>query len=807
MRPPDHDPHDERAFQMTTATADIDRTTSSSAVENKLQSSLHERQRANEAARCPWEDLADFLENAPVAIRSVDPAGTIVWANRAELELLGYRADEYIGRPIAAFHDDPAGLADMRARLARGETLRDYETRLRAKDGTLRHVLVSSNMIVRDGKQISSRCFSRDITDRRRAEDERDRVIAELGRTIRLNDMFAGILGHDLRGPLSTIVMASQVLLGSIDDPKGVRTIQRVLTSAGRMQQMISQLLDFARARVDGGIELDRQTIDVATIARDVIEEVRFARPEWTIDVEIDGDARGDYDGSRLAQVFSNLIGNAAQHGSPEAPLCVRIDGRDAASIRVEIENRGAIAPDVVPVLFSPFRGSRNHTTRSEGLGLGLFITDHIVRAHGGQIAVESADGTTTFRLDLPRHARAASPVATFDPGGRSGELRSHHRDAAGHELAREAARLSEERFRLLVESVKDYAIFMLDAEGRVATWNAGAQRIKGYNAGEIIGRHFSVFYPEHDIRAGKTEHELDAAARDGRFEDEGWRLRKDGSMFWANVIITALRDPGGALVGYAKITQDLTQRRKLEQERVQLAHAQEAARLRDEFLSLASHELKTPLTVLQLQLETLRDRVAGGDRATIAKLDRSRRACARLADLVEALLDVSRIATGRFELNLETGDVADIVSAAVDRMHEAAEAAGCTLSLAADPAVGSWDRSRIDQVITNLVENAIRYAAGTPIEVAVSRDSAAVVIEVRDRGPGLPEGQLARIFERFERAASMRHYGGLGLGLYVVRQVVEAHGGNVTARNAAGGGACFTVRLPLASSGKDLVA
>jgi PAS domain S-box-containing protein len=584
---------------MTTVTANIGRAEPSDAADNKHQTSLHELQHAEEVARCSGEDLADFLENAPVPIHSVDPAGMIVWANRAELELLGYRADEYIGRPIAAFHADPSVLADMMARLARGETLRDYETRLVARDGTLRHVLVSSNMLVRDGEQILSRWFSRDITDRKRAQDKRDRVIAELSRT--------------------------------------------------------------------------------------------------------------------------------------------------------------------------------------------------------------ATGGTTAFRFDLPRRAGAASTVATVDPTGRLGELGDDLHDAAGHELAREVARQSEERFRMLVESVKDYAIFMLDADGRVATWNAGAQRIKGYNAGEIIGRHFSVFYPDPDIRADKTEHELHAARRDGRFEDEGWRLRKDGSMFWANVIITALRDPGGALLGYAKVTQDLTQRRKLEKERVQRAHAQEAVRLRDEFLSLASHELKTPLTVLQLQLEALGDRVAGGDRATIAKLDRSRRACTRLAELVAALLDVSRIATGRVELNVETADVAEIVATAVDRMHESAEAAGCTLSVAADPAIGAWDRSRIDQMITNLVKNAIRYAAGTPIEVAVSGDTDAVLIEVRDHGPGLPEGQLALIFERFERAASMRHYGGLGLGLYVVRQVVEAHGGSVTASNALGGGACFTVRLPLGASGKDL--
>ncbi|HEU4735204.1 MAG TPA: PAS domain-containing sensor histidine kinase, partial [Kofleriaceae bacterium] len=365
----------------------------------------------------------------------------------------------------------------------------------------------------------------------------------------------------------------------------------------------------------------------------------------------------------------------------------------------------------------------------------------------------------------------------------------------------------SEARFRMLVETVKDYAIFMLDTEGRVATWNAGARRIKGYDADEIIGRHFSVFYPEDDIRAGKTEHELEVAARDGRFEDEGWRLRKDGSRFWANVVITALHAADGRLLGFAKVTRDLTERRRLETERVQFAHAQEAIRLRDEFLSLASHELKTPLTVLQLQLEALHDRIGRSDPTMLAKIERGSRACFRLAELIEALLDVSRLATGRFELHLEPSDLGEIVATAVDRLHEIAAAAGCALSVTTQPAFGAWDRSRIDQVITNLVGNALRYAAGTPIEIAVTAGGHAVHVEIRDHGPGLPDDQLARIFERFERAASMRHYGGLGLGLYVVREIVEAHGGSVSARNADGGGACFTVRLPTESSRKELVA
>jgi PAS domain S-box-containing protein len=771
--------------------------------------------RAEEGARSAAQDLAEFLDNAPIPIHSVDTSATIVWANRAELELMGYAEDEYIGRPIAAFHVDPPVLADVLARLARGETLRNYEVRLRAKDGSIRHVLLSSNMRERDGQLLCSRCFALDITDRKRAEEERDAVIADLSRTVRLNDMFAGILGHDLRGPLSTIVMASQLLLSHVQDPKGVRTIQRVLTSAGRMQQMINQLLDFARARMDGGIELQRSASDVAEIARDVVEEIRFAHPGWTVEVELHGDMCGDYDRNRLSQVFSNLIGNAAQHGSADAPLHVLVDGRDPASVHVAIRNRGTIPPELIPVLFSPFRGSQQKTGRSQGLGLGLFITDHIVRAHGGQIAVESADDATAFRFQLPRSSTASS-VATFDAADsanldqpsdaarRVAALGDAALDETERRAVHEVMRRSEERFRLLIDAVKDYAIFMLDIDGYVATWNPGAERIKGYTPDEVIGRHFSVFYPAETRHY--TVEELSAARRDGRFEDEGWRVRKDGSMFWANVVITALYDATGAAIGYAKITRDLTERRKLEQERVAHAHAEEAVRLRDEFLSLASHELKTPLTVLQLQIESLRERLGAGDHTTRAKLERSGRAARRLADLVEALLDVSRIATGRFELNLERADLAEVVSIAVDRLHEAAAAVGCTLSVETEPVVGRCDRSRIDQAISNLVSNAIRYAAGTPIDVTVARDPRGVVIAVRDRGPGLPQDQVPRVFERFERGAPMRHYGGLGLGLYLVRQITEAHGGSVTASNPEGGGACFTLRIPLGSTDNPLV-
>jgi signal transduction histidine kinase len=236
-----------------------------------------------------------------------------------------------------------------------------------------------------------------------------------------------------------------------------------------------------------------------------------------------------------------------------------------------------------------------------------------------------------------------------------------------------------------------------------------------------------------------------------------------------------------------------------MEDQRVQLAQAQEAIRLRDEFLSIASHELKTPITALQLQLQSVRERVEPLDERVVMKVDRAAQSSERLAQLVESLLDVSRIAAGRFELKPEHFDLAESVRDVIERFRDAATRAGCELSLRLEgPIPGTWDRLRIEQVLTNLLANSIKYAARTPIEVSLTQESETAILEVRDRGPGVAEEALPRIFNRFERATSIQHYGGLGLGLYVVQEIVKAHNGMVTARNQPGGGACFTVRLPV---------
>ncbi|WP_437649768.1 hybrid sensor histidine kinase/response regulator [Sorangium sp. So ce362] len=366
----------------------------------------------------------------------------------------------------------------------------------------------------------------------------------------------------------------------------------------------------------------------------------------------------------------------------------------------------------------------------------------------------------------------------------------------------KEALRQSEERFRLLVESVKDYAIFMLDPQGVVTSWNLGAEELKGYKADEILGQHFSRFYQEADVRAGKCAWELATAERDGRVEDEGWRIRKDGTRFWASVVITALRGPGGELVGFAKVTRDLTERRRAEEERLRLAQEQEANRMKDEFLATVSHELRTPLNAILGWSSLLCDSVT--DPATAKALETIRRNAQAQARIVEDVLDVSRIITGKMRIETRPMSLAAVVTEALEVVRPAAQAKSIELSVqgAERPLLLLGDPTRLQQVMWNLLSNAVKFAeTGGHVRVRLEQVGSSIDLAVHDDGRGIEPAMIPHVFERFWQADSSitRRLGGLGLGLSIVRHIVELHGGTVSAQSAGlGQGASFFVTLPV---------
>jgi PAS domain S-box-containing protein len=546
--------------------------------------------------------------------------------------------------------------------------------------------------------------------------------------------------------------------------------------------------------------------------------------------------------------------------------------------------------------------------------------------------------------------------------------------------------------FRALLEHVRDYAIFSLDREGNVRSWNNGAKAIKQYEANEIVGQHFSRFYVQEDIEAGKPMRLLELAAAQGRAEDEGWRVRKDGSRLWASVVISAVRDDVGKLIGFTKVTRDMTERRRAEQEvarravqqaaiaelgiqavrspflepvlykalelvaktlgteiceifelqpdnrslllrastgwrsgstgrvtvaagtesepgfallsgeplevedlaserrfrpgplrdygvvsgigllipipgqvrpfgvlgahsskrlsfspddvrfftsitnliasaigrsraeeqirraetaaaeeRERAAQAEEAIRGRDVFLAAASHELRTPLTALQLKLQSMQAMIRRDFPASAlaakgqARLQDALRQGRRLGEVVERLLDVSRIAAGRFEVDLKPLALESVVRDVVADFEERARASQSKIRLSiSGKTFGTWDRGRLEQVVRNLLTNAVKYGEGKPVEISIDGQDSEVRFTVRDQGIGIANADIERIFDPFERAASVKHFGGLGLGLYIVRHIVEAHGGTIEVISTPGAGTTFIVTLPREAPSAD---
>jgi PAS domain S-box-containing protein len=379
-----------------------------------------------------------------------------------------------------------------------------------------------------------------------------------------------------------------------------------------------------------------------------------------------------------------------------------------------------------------------------------------------------------------------------------------------------ERSREDIEWTRLLVESVRDYAIIRLDVDGRVASWNPGAENIKGYTAAEIVGRHYSAFYPEEDTRAGVPERQLEVAAAEGRLELSGWRLRKDGSRFWADVVITALRDDGGELYGFGKLTRDVTEKHNnrvaLERRTEELAAARDdAVRARvaaetatfakSSFLATMSHEIRTPLSGLVGMTELLMDTDLSTEQREFAQTIQT--SADSLLGIIGEILDLSRIEAGRMEVAVDEFDVKQLALDCARLLSGSAQAKGIDLNVegAAEAAPVVADAGRSRQVLVNLVGNAIKFTNDGHVTITIgpADDAAMTEIRVADTGIGIAPDLLPRVFTAFEQAdpADTHSYGGSGLGLAITKELVELMGGTISVTSTQGLGSTFSFVLP----------
>jgi PAS domain S-box-containing protein len=369
-------------------------------------------------------------------------------------------------------------------------------------------------------------------------------------------------------------------------------------------------------------------------------------------------------------------------------------------------------------------------------------------------------------------------------------------RDLSGRKKDEEILRQSEERFRLLVEGVVDYAIYMLSPDGTISSWNVGAETIKGYSRGEIIGKHFSRFYTQEDIDAGKPWMELAQAKRVGRAEDEGWRVRKNGERFWARVVISALHDANGNLRGFAKVTQDISTRRHVQDLEV-------AAKNVREFIAVLAHELRNPLAPIRTAVHTMAQLPAGGREYEILRQTIDRQS-AQLARIIDDLIDISRITTGNIALERQPVNMVDAVRRAVETAAPLVDSGGHVLRVDVPNAALTvrGDLLRLTQLLTNIVNNAARYTpAGGEIDVRARAEGGFAVVSVRDNGQGIEPHMMEGIFQMFVQGVSSleRVSGGLGIGLALARKLAELHEGFIEGYSAGPGlGSEFTVRIPL---------